>query len=76
MMRAAKILCLALAFIFLSNPCFAKDYMSIKIGATAQFIYVQQVDDMRGKFAIPIDVTHRVPYAIHKDSDETVLTIY
>lgn len=75
-MTSAKALCLALVFLLLSSPCFAKSYMSVKIGATAQFIYVQQVDDMRGKFAIPTDVTHRVPYAIQKDSDETVLTIY
>jgi hypothetical protein len=70
-----KILSMVLALLLLSSPGFAQDYMSAKIGATAQLIYVQTVNAVTENILVRIDVTRRVPYEVQKVSNEKVLVI-
>jgi len=74
-MKTAKILLLTLLFLSFSNACFAQGYMSVKISATAEFIYVQTVNALNGYLVLRTDVTHKVPYEIQSDANEKVLVI-
>lgn len=77
-MTTPKVLLLTLAFLTLSSSCFAENYMSymiVKLGATAQFSYVQIVDALDGYLSIRSDVTSKVPYEIQTVSDVKVLII-
>ncbi|MFH1158250.1 MAG: hypothetical protein V1721_05130 [Pseudomonadota bacterium] len=74
-MTTPKILFLTLAFLILGSPCFAQGYMSVKIGATAQFVYVQAIDALDGYLTIRMDVTGKVPYEIKTLPNGKILII-
>jgi hypothetical protein len=70
-----KITALALAFLLFSTPVFAEGFMSVRFGATAQFIYVQVINNLAGYLSISTDVTQKVPYEIQNTADEKILVI-
>jgi hypothetical protein len=74
-MKSLKITLLALAFLLFATPTFAQGYMSVKLGATAQFVYVQVINNLAGFLTIHTDVTSKVPYEVETISDTQVIVI-
>lgn len=75
-MTSAKVLFLTLTFLLLSSPCFAQDDTSVKVGATAQFSYVQMIGTATGYLAASMNITGKVPYEIQIVSNERVMIIH
>ena len=74
-MTCKKILFPVLMFMLSTAPCFAEGYMSVKLGATAQFVYVQVIDVINGHLSLRMDVTGQVPYTVQTVDNEKTLVI-
>jgi hypothetical protein len=64
-----------LALLLTGGRSYAQGYMSVKLGASAQFVYVQVVNVLDGHFLVHTDVTGKVPHALQEIDGQKSLII-